>query len=205
MKKIFAFGVIFALIFSSGCSLKKLTPMEEVQKNLLEMENYKCEAELVRISNKGEEKYDIAQYYKNTGQYRLEILSPESIAGNYTVYDGENIYQYNKMMDSRIISDSPKESHNNELFLGSFIKNYMDSEDVAVATGSFDASQCLILEAVIPGPNRYLSSEKLWIDENTLKPVKFIIYDSDGNERYILTYTEFEYNTQIDDNLFIVN
>ena len=205
MRKILAFGVILVLVFVSGCNFEKLSPMEEVQKKLLEMENYKCEAALTRVSNKGEENYDISQYYKNTGQYRLEILSPESIAGNYTVYDGEKIYQYNKMLNSSVISDITGEDHNNELFLGCFIKNYMDSEGVSLEAGSFDTSDCIILEANIPGGNRYLSSEKLWIDESTLKPVRFVIYDIDGNERYILTYTQFEYNAQLDDSLFIVN
>ena len=205
MKKIFVLGAAFCLAFLSACLPQKLSSMERVQKTLLEMENYKCSATLTRVSNKGDEVYETMQYYKSTGEYRLEILSPEGIAGNYTVYDGENIYQYNKMLDDKIISDSPKGNHNNELFLGCFIRNYMGSEDVGVEAGSFDESRCIILEASIPGGNRYLASEKLWVDEETLKPSKFIIYDIDGGERYILTYNDFEFNAQIDDSLFDVN
>ena len=85
------------------------------------------------------------------------------------------------------------------------MENYMGSEDVSVEAGAFEDSECIILEAVIPGGNRYLSSEKLWIDTETLEPIKFVIYDKDGKERYILTYTDFEYNADIDDSLFSIN
>ena len=205
MKKLFYLVLILALGLLTGCFKESLSPMEEVQKKLLEMENYKCEASLIRVSNKGEEKYETLQYYKNTGEYRMEILSPESIAGNYTIYDGNNLYQYNKRLNDKVISDTTDKKHRNELFLGCFMENYMGSEDVSVEAGAFEDSECIILEAVIPGGNRYLSSEKLWIDTETLEPIKFVIYDKDGKERYILTYTDFEYNSDIDDSLFSIN
>ena len=59
-----------------------------------------------------------------------------------------------------------------------------------------------MLEAVIPGGNKYTATEKVWIDNETLKPLKFVIYDEDGKERYIITYNEFEYNPEIDDSVF---
>lgn len=42
----------------------------------------------------------------------------------------------------------------------------------------------------------------MWIDNETLKPLKFVIYDADGNERYIITYNEFEYDPEMDDSVF---
>ena len=116
MKKLFYLVLILALGLLTGCFKESLSPMEEVQKKLLEMENYKCEASLIRVSNKGEEKYETLQYYKNTGEYRMEILSPESIAGNYTIYDGNNLYQYNKRLNDKVISDTTDKKHRNELF-----------------------------------------------------------------------------------------
>ena len=79
----------------------------------------------------------------------------------------------------------------------------MQSEDVAVDTSvSLDENRCTVLEAIIPGGNKYISTEKVWIDNDTLKPLKFIIYDQDGNERYIIIYNEFEYNPEIDNSVF---
>ena len=59
-----------------------------------------------------------------------------------------------------------------------------------------------MLEAVVPGGNKYIATEKLWVDNETLMPLKFVIYDEQGNERYVITYNEFEYNPKIEDSVF---
>ena len=192
-----------ALVFLNGCATgKKQSVSEKIQTTLLDMESYECTAALKRISNKGEDTYETKQYYKTSGEYKLLLTAPEKVAGNYTVYDGEKIYQYNPRLSDRIIVDVPDSPHRNELFLGQFIKNYMNSEEVSIETARLDSGKCTVLEAVIPGNNKYLSTEKLWVDNETLLPVQFVIYDKNGDERYIVTYEEFEYNVKLDDSIF---
>mgnify|MGYP000258355581 CR=1 FL=1 len=57
-------------------------------------------------------------------------------------------------------------------------------------TASFDSSKCVVLEAVIPGNDDGLATEKLWIDRESLLPVRFVIYDADDKERYRMDYHE---------------
>ena len=71
-----------------------------------------------------------------------------------------------------------------------------------VETAKLDEGRCTVLEAIIPGDYKYTATEKLWIDNETLLPVQMIIYDADGNERYITTYDEFEYDVEFDENTF---
>ena len=79
----------------------------------------------------------------------------------------------------------------------------MQSEDVSIDTAvSLDESSCTVLEAVIPGGNKYTATEKVWIDNETLKPLKFVIYDKEGNERYVMIYNDFEYNPEMDESVF---
>jgi outer membrane lipoprotein-sorting protein len=40
------------------------------------------------------------------------------------------------------------------------------------------------------------------MDNETLKPVKMVVYDPDGAERIIVTFNVFEYNVALDDSLF---
>ena len=123
--------------------------------------------------------------------------------GNFTVYDGTTISQYNAKTDETVTLDMPKGQNGDELFLCSFVRNYLQSEDVAVDTAvNLDESQCTMLEAVVPGGNKYIATEKLWVDNETLMPLKFVIYDEQGNERYVITYNEFEYNPKIEDSVF---
>mgnify|MGYP005763996023 FL=1 len=196
--------IVFLITVFSGCSIKKdeVSTMEKIQNQLKNMESYQCTGTLTRISNKSENAYEIKQYYKSTGEYKLEMLAPEDVAGNYTVYNGESVFQYNPRIQGKVIQGVPKSQMRNELFLGCFIKNYFQSEDVNVETGNMDIQKSTVLEAVIPGENKYTATEKLWIDEETLKPLKLVIYDTEGKERYIIEYKDFEYNIDIDENIF---
>lgn len=195
----------FSIAFA-GCNKlteqAQMTEMEKIQKQLNEMENYQCSATMERFSNKGSNTYETNQYFKSTGEYRLELTAPETVAGNYTVFDGEKICQFNPRVSSKIVKQVPENQQRNELFLGQFLKNYMQSEGVTVEAAALDESRCTVLEAVIPEGNEYIATEKLWVDNETLKPVQFIIYDNKGNETYHLSYHTFEYNAELDDSLF---
>ena len=187
----------------TSCGKNEMTAMEKVQKQLADMDSYKCAATLTRISNKGETTYETVQYNKTSGEYRMEITAPESMAGNFTVYDGSTVAQHNAKTNETVTLEVKNGQNGDELFFCSFVRNYLQSEDVAVDTAvSLDESQCTVLEAVIPGGNKYIATEKVWIDNDTLMPLKFVIYDQDGNERYIIIYNEFEYNPEIDDSVF---
>ena len=208
MKKIFSiiFLIITVIMCMCGCTNESAskTPMEKIHQRLNSLESYHATGNVTRITENGENKYGIEQYYKISGQYRLEMTSPDDVAGNYTVYDGNTVCQFNPRVEGKIIKNVPENQARNELFIGCFIKNYMNSEGVSVSVSEIDEGMCTVLEAVIPGNNKFTSSEKLWINNDTLDPVKLVIYDSEGNERYILEYINFEYNIQIDDNIFKV-
>lgn len=206
MKKAFSLLLSFALIFAiAACSRKEpMTELESIQKQLAEMEGYTCTATLSRTSDSGEQVYETKQYYKASGEYRLELTAPENVAGNYTIFDGERICQYNPRLDSSITKNVPESQHRNELFLGQFIANYMQSEGVSVETAALDESRCVVLEAVIPGSDSVLASEKLWVDRESLLPVRFVLYDADGKERYKMDYSSFTFNPAFDDALFTI-
>lgn len=206
MKRILSFLFSMGLVLAvAACSRgEPMTELESIQKELAEMEGYACTATLTRISDQGEKTYETKQYYKSTGEYRLELTAPENVAGNYTVFDGKRICQHNPKLDSSIIKDVPESQQRNELFLGQFVQNYMQSEGVSVETAALDESKCIVLEAFIPGGDPALSSEKLWVDRETLLPVRFVIYDAAGKERYTMDYHEFTFNPQFDASLFTI-
>ena len=204
MKKIFSALLSFLLLFAvCACGREKsLSEMEAIQKQLAEMEGYACTATLIRATERGKKTYETKQFCKATGEYRLELTAPEEVAGNYTVFDGEHICQHNAKLGNSVTKDVPASQQRNELFLGQFLKNYMQSEGVSVETASWDSSKCVVLEAVIPGNDAALATEKLWVDRESLLPVRFVIYDADGKERYQTEYHEFTFNPQFDAALF---
>lgn len=204
-KAILILAALLTTIGFSACAPKEPeTEMEKVQKQLNEMQSYQCNLTMKRISNKGENTYEATQYYQSTGEYRMDLTAPQTVAGNYTIYDGKQVCQYNPRVAGMIVKDVPPSQQRNELFLGQFVKNYMQSEGVSVDAAAMGKTQCTVLEAVIPGNDEKLATEKLWIDNETLLPVQFVLYDQDGNERYVIEYKDFQYNPQLDHSLFVI-
>ena len=205
MKKLILFLTVIAVALSfSGCLFDKTgSTHEKVQKMLTELESYEAEITITRISNKGENTYGAKQWYLISGEYKMEITSPNDVAGNYTIYNGNKVCQYNPKMNTSVAIEVEENQARNELFLGQFIKNYLKSEEVAIhVVENLEEGTSTVLEAIIPGNYKYTATEKLWIDNKTILPTRLVIYDIDGNERYIVEYNEFVYNGDIDPKVF---
>ncbi|MCL2776345.1 MAG: hypothetical protein FWD71_23835 [Oscillospiraceae bacterium] len=195
------------VIVAGGCAkLSEVLKSKEenvsvkINSELNNLLSYRSEATVEYISNKGSNKYDTVQQCKSNGQYRIEVVGPDNVSGNITLSDGNTIYQYNTRINAKVSVAIKENQERSEIFLTSFIKNYAAS--ASVSAGSFSDGGCTVLEAKVPGTHPYLTTEKLWVDNATLAPVKLVIYDSDGNERVVVTYKTFEYNVPLDDNIF---
>ena len=49
-------------------------------------------------------------------------------------------------------------------------------------------------EMPIEGNFKYLSKEKIWLEEKKLTPVQMVLYDNEGNITIEVIYNEFKYN-----------
>ena len=191
------------LLFLSGC--QAANDGSKAQQQLLEMKGYEAEAVVTRITDHGENSYTTKQYFEmENGKYRLEMVEPEEVKGNFTVYDGEKVYQFNPRTGTDMAVEVTPDQARNELFLGQFYENYLSSQDVSVETAALDESKCVVLEAIIPEANEALATEKLWVDTETLLPVRLCIYGENGTETFCLDYSDFVYNPTLDDALFTI-
>ncbi len=196
------------LIGTSACFGKEgvveATAYERIQKMLVELTSYRCRATVEYKANKGSNTYETMQHGRSTGEYRVEVTGPERVAGSVTCSDGGHIYQYSSKVNgtaSLLVKETQERS---EIFLTSFIKNYLQSQEVSISVANMEEGQRTVLEATIPGSHPYLASEKLWVDNETLAPVQLIVYDPDGAERIVITYNSFEYNVELDNSLFTI-
>ncbi len=187
---------------SFGVKPKPLSNYENVHNQLAKMESYACESEIKIVSNKSSSTYTIRQFCKKTGEYRIETLNPEMLSGSVTTFDGTQLSHYNPRIRGKLSIAASGENDNVETLLTTFLKNYEGSDEVSVLAGNFDESDTTVLEAKIPGEHPYFSSEKLWVDNKTLAPTKLVIYDPDDSERVVVTYSRFEYNVKLEDNVF---
>lgn len=178
------------------------SPMEKIQEKLTTMESYACIADVTYISNKGKNTYKTKQYYKMSGEYRIEITDPEQVKGLITVFDGKKVMQYNPRILGEAVNEIPQSKNTYEIFLGTFVKNYLQSEEVTLEVFNNNNDEYTVLEAMIPEGGKYLATEKLWISNKTLNPAQLVIYDTEGKERIIVKYGEFKYNVDLDASMF---
>lgn len=205
MKKVMFIIVGLFTFLTVGCSSSNqddVSAYEKIQNKLIKMETYQCEATVKYISNKGENEYDTKQFCKSTGEYRIETISPKEVEGNIVMFDGKMIWQYNPRVEGKISLNTPDKPARHEILLSSFMENYVKSHDVSLETANFGEGKSTVFEAKIPGDEKFFSTEKLWVDNETHMPLQLVVYDKENKERIIVTYKTFEYNVKLDDSLF---
>ncbi len=177
---------------------------KDVTERLIGMESYTADAEVTYISNKGEDVFQTVQYAKKDGRYCIDTLAPEEYAGTSLIYDGKLVWQKTSGSDHKIkvTSNSPERAL---LILYTFTENHERSmENATVTTSASPDGEHTVLEAVIPGDNRFLSTEKLWIDNDSGEPDKLVVYTAEGKEKIVVKFENFRYNENIDDSKFSV-
>jgi len=195
----------FAVVLTAcGSSAADGDIYEQIQRRLLSLETFRAEATVTYISNRNTHVYETVQYARVTGAYRIEVTGPERVAGNITIFDGRQVAQINEAVEGRAILGTQDSPERYEILLTSFIRNYVRSRDVSVSVESIDDSLFTVLEANLPGSHPYLTTEKLWVCNETLMPFKLVIFDTQGTERIIIEYRVFDFNPRLEDSLFAI-
>ena len=187
-----------------GCG-PRASAEEKVLAALNGMAGYEAEVQLTRVSNKGTNTYEGKQFFRQAdGAYRLELTAPENVAGNYTVFDGTRICQYNPKVDSKVVLDVPESQPRNELFLGQFMAHYNADPAAVAVREDWEGIDCLVLAADMGGDSPYLDTEKLWVETKEQKPVRLEIYDDTGTARYTVDYQSFTYDPEFAEGVFAI-
>lgn len=191
--KLMTLFIITICVFISlvGCQDKEYTK-EEVykafQEQVSKIESYKCTAEVEVIGNKGNTSYTMIHNYTKPDYYKLEVISPKHLKGKTIEYKDGKI-----TVNNPEINDSIELSTNNKdglyLFVGDFLNNYIQNEDMNM--DFYD--KYLVLETIIPGDDKYFNKQILYVDIESKVPDKMEILDKEGNIRYIVKYKNFEY------------
>ncbi|MCL2406478.1 MAG: hypothetical protein FWC95_00970 [Defluviitaleaceae bacterium] len=177
---------------------------ERIQNALLSMTSYQADATVTYISNRSQHTYHVRQMARSSGEYRIEVTGPERVAGNITINDNRNIVQFNTRAEGHYAVLNQESPERLELFVTSFIRNYLQSQEVTVSVASIDNSLVTVLEANIPGEHPYMRTSRLSVSNESLKPVRLEIFDADGALRVSVEFSNFEYNVNFDDRLFRV-
>ena len=206
-KKIICLALLILNVSLSGCKMMKgdKTHPSKVQDQLINMDAYACLAQISHSDEGKTSSYETKQVYQMDGLYRFEVTKPDHIKGLTTINNGEKIIQYNPQVEEPRVIELPVNNFRNQIFLGTFVENYLQSKEVAIEVQKTEGALATVLEAVIPGGSKYMTRQKLWIDQKTHHPVKMLIYDIEDQVRITVEFLEFEYNPTIKENVFMID
>ena len=197
--------VSFIIIMISLTSCKEITKEEEfnnIQKTLNSISTYECKAEITIVGNKSSKDYKVYHKFKKPNKYIAEIIAPEDNKGNKTMYNGKQVYLYNKSINQYEILKSYNITEEKMLFLGYFLRNLNMAEEVEIDEEKVEDKDYIIIKLDIPGNNKYRVYEKLWVDKKTHIPYKLVIFDEKDKETVNVVYKDIEYNKDIQDDNF---
>lgn len=204
MKKCMMAVMAMILMMSlSGCGKSNVSHdvYSEIYERYSEMQSYTAEAEMTVRSNSTCNTYTIRQYYQAPDRYMMEILAPENLAGTSCVFDGESVYLGAPFGASAALANYVP-GDKDYIFIPDFFAEYYNSgETAAAAAGNLSGGQTK-LTSVVSGSNRYRFQQSLWVDNETVQPVKLETYDVDGNLVLDVVFTDFQYNKKIDGSVF---
>ena len=205
-KRIIGLLFIFISVSLCGCmGVKGKDPKAgDVQDKIINMESYACYARVSQIDHEKTNTYETQQVYQMDGQYKVEVIKPDHLAGLTTICDGQQIIQYHPKLEQSKRSQLGANNFRNQMFLGTFVQNYLQSEEVSIQVQNIETSLTTVLEAIIPGGSEHMSTQRVWIDQKTLKPVQMSIYNKDNKETIKIEFLEFIYDPKIDQSIFAV-
>ena len=194
MKNKWAIIIVIVIAFMSviiGCEKSKSTK-EEVYKNfqneISKMKSYKCKADVEVIGNKNSQKYSLIHEYTSPDKFKLKLIEPKHLKGKIMEYKGDKVVITNPDIKDKLILPNVGEN-NQHLFVGDFIKNYLKGEEIEVEM----KGRYLVLTVPIPGNTKYFNKQKLFVDSKENYPAKLEILDQEGNKRFLVNYSNFEY------------
>lgn len=174
-----------------GCGRKEYTKeevYEDFQKQISKITSYTCTAKVEAIGNKENTTYIFKHTYTKPDYYKLEVKSPKNLQGKTIEYKGDKVLVHNPNVNDTVeLPNINNESH--YLFIGDFIKNYMQNEAVVLEVKGSE----LKVEIEIPGDNKYFNKQILYINNKTKNPNKMEILDNKGEKIFIVTYEDFKY------------
>ncbi|TCO73157.1 LolA family protein [Marinisporobacter balticus] len=196
-------GSILLLLLIAGCAPKTEQDLfYEVQKKLNKMESYSCQIEITSIGNKTPRTYKMQQWFEKPNKYKLEVTDPESLKGKITISNGNKAWIYHPEIEQVWEMKDFASSEEKNMFLGYFIKNCLNSENVDMIMKNLENEKYLVLDTDIPGNYVYFHKERLWVHVDSMKPYLLQVFDTKGEKRIEVKYNTFEYNPKLGNDFF---
>jgi len=205
-KEIFSIGVMFVLMFVafSGCLNESTVTglakrMEDAYNSIYD---YRATVNYSTYNNYSRE---YIKTIKKPDKLRYEYLTPNYKEGDLDIINGNTQWRYDKSKNIAYqdtcninIGEEALETPDFLTRLLFLMHNFNVKQLNDEVVGKFNTS---VIE-ITPKSQTTFSKLKYWLDEITLFPIKWEIYDTDGSIRNTEVITSFEINVGVSDSEF---
>jgi len=193
---------LIACVMLSGCGTSSAKKPQDVQKFIMKLKSYKCDVIYAVTNNKSTNVYRAKHIYKAPDKYRIEIVEPEELKGQTTIYNKDKAYIHHPLINTYMITENYNNSMEYSTFVGAFIEYFKDNGGARFKLETLNDIQCYVLEVPLDNANSYRAIEKIWINAETAIPIKAEILDKNKNVNAQVLYENFELNPTLEDSLF---
>lgn len=203
MKKLkLLLSVLMITCLLAGCKgMKGYNVYEKLYSLYGTMTSYIAQVDVTSFSNNSENKYAMMLYYKSPDKQRAEYFSDNGTS-NVTIINGNNAKLISDFAQTELSLDEETIKEKNYLMPHTFFEIYYSSEETSVETFGSASGGTTKLCAKTGESNPYKNSIEILIDNETLKPIKMTILDFDNKPSLCIEYKEFEFNPELDNNIF---
>ena len=203
-KRVFAAAILVVCLFSAGCATSPEGDIDAAKKKLTSLNSYSCEAVIKVTNNRSTNEYKMRHFYSKEHGYRVEALLPKELEGQFTIYDGEKVYIYHPKIDQYLVAKNFEDGIESKVFFGAFLSRLENLKSSKLTRIKQEDLQLLLIETPYLQENKYLKTEKLWIDIKKAVPAKAEFFDEDEKARIQVHYYDFKLNPKLDKSLFEV-
>ncbi len=193
---------LIACVMLSGCGTSSAKKPQDVQKFIMKLKSYKSDAIYAVTNNKSTNVYRAKHIYKAPDKYRIEIVEPEELKGQTTIYNKDKAYIHHPLINTYMVTENFNNSMEYSTFVGAFVEYFKDNGGARFKLETLNDIQCYVLEVPLGNANSYRAIEKIWINAETAIPIKAEILDKNKNVNAQVLYENFELNPTLEDSLF---
>lgn len=199
--RLLLFFVIVSVVLS-GCGTSSARKPQDIQKFIMKLKAYKCDVVYSVTNNKSTNVYRAKHMYKAPDKYRIEIVEPEELKGQTTIYNGDKAYIHHPRINTTMITENFNDTIEYSTFVGAFVEYFKDNGGARFKLEALNDIQCYVLEVPLDNANMYRAIEKIWINAENAIPIKTELLDKNKNVNAQVLYENFEINPRLEDSLF---
>ncbi len=201
--------LLFPALFVSGCteelSAEKIA--EQIQEKEDSIQDYSYTMQMTSYFGEETQESETRVLQKKPNKSKAIAIEPEEEAGTIAISDGEFMWTYDPKTNTVIKMEMPNTPVLGEIDYVGIISELLNETEVSLLGMEEIEGRPAYLLKTSPkeeGEGIQLVAEmKLWVDKETWMPLRYEMYNSDGDLVIELEILDLEINTGIPDSEFV--